>query len=234
MALEGCYSCIKYLMFAFNFLFWLLGCVILGIGIWIKVDPTTIADVAKEDPQLQEFFEELHTYGYESAGAYVLIAVGSIIMVIGFLGCCGAIRESQCMLVLFFIFLTIIFIVLLVCGIYVIIAKDRVKTKISTTLKGKIDGVKRDVEDDKKFMKALQDKLECCGADHGIDDYDGFRDKSQCQLGNYNKPCAPLLHQKLSQNIVIIAGVAIGIASVMFLGMIFSMLLCCAIKENMA
>lgn len=78
----------------------LLGCVILGIGIWIKVDPTTIADVAKEDPQLQEFFEELHTYGYESAGAYVLIAVGSIIMVIGFLGCCGAIRESQCMLVL--------------------------------------------------------------------------------------------------------------------------------------
>lgn len=35
----------------------------------------------------------------------------------------------------------------------------QVKTKISTTLKGKIDGVKRDVEDDKKFMKALQDKV---------------------------------------------------------------------------
>lgn len=87
-------------MFAFNFLFWLLGCVILGIGIWIKVDPTTISDLAKEDAQLQKFFDELHTANYESFGAYVLIAVGSIIMVIGFLGCCGAIRESQCMLVL--------------------------------------------------------------------------------------------------------------------------------------
>lgn len=231
MALEGCYSCIKYLMFAFNFLFWLLGCVILGIGIWIKVDPATIGDVAKEDAELQAFFNELQAYG--SVGAYVLIAVGSIIMVIGFLGCCGAIRESQCMLALFFVFLTLIFIVLLVCGIYVIIAKDKVKTNISETLEKKIKEMKGGDQEAKKFMKALQDKLNCCGADRGVLDYGGYTD-NECQFANYQQPCAPLLNQKLSQNIVIIAGVAIGIASVMFLGMIFSMLLCCAIKENMA
>lgn len=33
-------------------------------------------------------------------GADVLIAVGSIIMILGFLGCCGAIKESRCMLLL--------------------------------------------------------------------------------------------------------------------------------------
>jgi len=30
--------------------------------------------------------------------AWVIIVVGAIVLIIGFLGCCGAIRESQCML----------------------------------------------------------------------------------------------------------------------------------------
>jgi hypothetical protein len=30
----------------------------------------------------------------------LLIAVGVIIMVLGFLGCCGAIKENRCMLIL--------------------------------------------------------------------------------------------------------------------------------------
>lgn len=31
---------------------------------------------------------------------YLLIAIGALLVVIGFLGCCGAVRESQCMLLL--------------------------------------------------------------------------------------------------------------------------------------
>lgn len=31
-------------------------------------------------------------------GVYILIAAGALMMVVGFLGCCGAIRESPCML----------------------------------------------------------------------------------------------------------------------------------------
>lgn len=34
------------------------------------------------------------------AGVNLLIAVGGIIMILGFLGCCGAIKESRCMLML--------------------------------------------------------------------------------------------------------------------------------------
>lgn len=33
-------------------------------------------------------------------GIDLLIAVGVIIMVLGFLGCCGAIKENRCMLLL--------------------------------------------------------------------------------------------------------------------------------------
>lgn len=33
-----------------------------------------------------------------SAGVYILIAVGALMMLVGFLGCYGAIQESQCLL----------------------------------------------------------------------------------------------------------------------------------------
>lgn len=32
------------------------------------------------------------------AGIYILIAVGAVMMFVGFLGCYGAIQESQCLL----------------------------------------------------------------------------------------------------------------------------------------
>ena len=31
---------------------------------------------------------------------YLLIAIGLLLLVIGFLGCCGAMKESKCMLLL--------------------------------------------------------------------------------------------------------------------------------------
>ena len=36
--MKGCMSCIKYCFFFFNFLFWVLGALGLGVGIWAVVD----------------------------------------------------------------------------------------------------------------------------------------------------------------------------------------------------
>ena len=68
-------------------MFQLLGCAIIGVGIWIRVDPN-----------LSQYVESSDAFNYLYTGAYMLIGVGLVSMVIGFLGCCGAIRESQCML----------------------------------------------------------------------------------------------------------------------------------------
>lgn len=35
---------------------------------------------------------------YVCVGVYILIGAGALMMVVGFLGCCGAIQESPCML----------------------------------------------------------------------------------------------------------------------------------------
>lgn len=36
--------------------------------------------------------------GFSSTGLYVLVGAGALMMAVGFFGCCGAMRESQCVL----------------------------------------------------------------------------------------------------------------------------------------
>ena len=66
----------------------LIGCALVGMGIWVMVD-----DGFKDLADSSEFA----SLQYAGIG---LIVVGSIIMLVGFFGCCGAIRESQCLLVM--------------------------------------------------------------------------------------------------------------------------------------
>lgn len=70
----------------------LAGAAILGVGVWVKVDSSSLLDLLDHE-------------GEDSAGVlqlayvcYVLIAVGALLLIVGFLGCCGAVRESKCML----------------------------------------------------------------------------------------------------------------------------------------
>ncbi|KAG9330260.1 hypothetical protein JZ751_026022 [Albula glossodonta] len=85
-AMEGdCLSCIKYLMFVFNFFIFLGGSFLLGVGIWVLVDPTGFREIVAANPLL-------------FTGAYIILAMGGMLFLLGFLGCCGAIRENKCLL----------------------------------------------------------------------------------------------------------------------------------------
>lgn len=211
-------------MFAFNFLFWLLGCAILGVGIWIRVDPN-----------LNQYVESSDNFNYLYTGAYMLIAVGVVSMVIGFLGCCGAIRESQCMLATFFIFLFIIFIVLLGAGVWAIVGQDELQKSVTETLNKAV----KDYYDEKKpyaknLMDNVQTNFECCGSALASGDYLFYITAIPKTCTNIATPCNKKLFEYFADNLIIIAGVGIGIGVVMLLGMVFSMLLCCAIREVVA
>ena len=56
----------------------------------------------------------------------LLIAVGCLIFVITFFGCCGAIKESHCMTLTFAVLLAVIFIIEVGCGIGAYSARDDV------------------------------------------------------------------------------------------------------------
>ncbi|XP_072127463.1 uncharacterized protein [Mobula birostris] len=81
---QNCLQCLKYLMFVFNLLFWLAGCGILGVGIWLAVTQGNFATLSATFPFL--------------SAANLLMGMGTVAMVVGFLGCVGAIKENRCLL----------------------------------------------------------------------------------------------------------------------------------------
>ncbi|KAM6114479.1 tetraspanin-18-like [Phoenicopterus ruber ruber] len=78
----GVLSCIKYLMFIFNVLVFAGGTCLAGVGVWVAADPAGFQAVVAAKPAL-------------SAGAYLLLAAGIALSLLGFLGCCGALRRSR-------------------------------------------------------------------------------------------------------------------------------------------
>lgn len=70
----------------------LAGAGILAVGIWVKVDNNSIMTILQGLAGAPAELKQVLNVGY------LLIAVGSVLLLLGFLGCCGAVRESRCML----------------------------------------------------------------------------------------------------------------------------------------
>ncbi|KAI3366970.1 hypothetical protein L3Q82_009254 [Scortum barcoo] len=180
----------------------LSGCIILGVSIYLKV--------SKDGNKITN--DSL-------PGVDLMIAIGVIIMVLGFLGCCGAIRENRCMLLLFFISLLIIFILLLAAGILGAVGEEKVKDWVKesidkfTPLSSQPDDVKADVE-------KLQQELKCCGLVNGPSDWQVIPDSCRCNATDtdcnsskfYNTPCGTKIIEFMQTNMKIVLGIAFAIA----------------------
>jgi CD9 antigen len=62
-----------------------VGVGVLAVSLWLLFDSAFYLQVAKGADSY-------------SAGTFTLLAAGALMTIIGFLGCCGALRESQCLL----------------------------------------------------------------------------------------------------------------------------------------
>lgn len=69
------------------------GSFLLGVGVWVLLDPMGFREIVAANPLL-------------FTGVYVILAMGGMLFLLGFLGCCGAIRENKCLLL--FVSLSII------------------------------------------------------------------------------------------------------------------------------
>ena len=70
-----CDSMLKYIVFLCNFIFFLTGAAVLGIGIYVQVEFTEYYDFLSEK--------------YLGSGI-ILMVVGGVILIVAFFGCCGA------------------------------------------------------------------------------------------------------------------------------------------------
>ncbi|XP_006633649.2 tetraspanin-8 [Lepisosteus oculatus] len=219
---------IKYSLFLFNFLFWISGCILLGVGIWLRV--------TKDSNKLTE---------QAVPGIDLLIAVGVIVMMLGFLGCCGAVQESRCMLLLFFIGLLLIFILLLAAGILGAVGEDKVKDWIKENLE-KMLPLSSQPQDVQSDLQLLEEKSKCCGLINGPNDW-GSSIPASCNCTDtsaacvktetrlvYQTPCVTVVGDIMKKQMTVVIGIAFAIAVVMIFGMAFSMILFCQIGRKEA
>ncbi|XP_027002454.1 tetraspanin-2a [Tachysurus fulvidraco] len=201
---QGCTKCVKYLLFFFNFIFWLSGSLVFAVGLWLRFDTST-ASLLRGDEAPETFF----------FAVYILIGAGGIMMLVGFFGCCGAVRESQCLLGLFFSCVLIIFATEVAAGVYGFLNKDEIIKEVQNFYNTSVKN------NSTTIYHNYHDILECCSSDSG---------SFPCPVNA--KDCNQAIQDFFNERLFIIGYVCIGIAGIMVIEMIFSMVLCCGIRSN--
>uniref|UniRef100_A0A8C4S2I5 Tetraspanin n=1 Tax=Erpetoichthys calabaricus TaxID=27687 RepID=A0A8C4S2I5_ERPCA len=213
---KGGMKCVKYLLFFFNFMFWLVGSLVLAIGLWLRFDPVTTA-IFQTDNSPQTYF----------LGVYILVGAGGLMMLVGFFGCCGAVRESQCLLGSFFACLLVIFAAEIAASVFGFLNKDKIIDEIQKSYDEAYEAYQKN-ENQNETLIIYQTSLSCCGKPDVKNDE---KFQKTCPE-NTEKTCDEAIKNYFKDQFYIIGYVGIGIAGVMIIGMIFSMVLCCAIRNS--
>lgn len=171
--------CLKYLIFSFNYLFWvsgretlqvqiplhrvpfqMFGLCVFAVGIWAWTEKDT--------------FNNLTTINNLALDpAFVLICVGCITFLIGLTGCVGALRENTASLAAYSFFLLFLLIGEMCLGVLVVVLKDKgwIKEQATDGLRAFITHYREDPDQQNLIDWIQEDWLQCCGVE-GPKDWD--------------------------------------------------------------
>lgn len=208
---------------------------------------------------------------------YILLGAGCFMALVGFFGCCGALRESPCMLCTFFIFLVIIIAAEVTGGIWAWTNLESFEKAVKGQVEHMIHKDYNMSEVITKTIDTMQRDLRCCGV-NGPQDWAQARMNQKTKpgsvesyleagiraIGAYDVPssccveepaascelnrhfggggnlfhglhiqgCGTALWNGLYNNLVLVCAIGLGIAVLQILGLIFTMVLCCAVRRD--
>jgi CD63 antigen len=148
-ALTGGAKCIKYLLFVFNLLFLLCGLALIVVGAIVQVQTKDAAAFN----------------GSASSAGIFLIVVGSLIFIVCFFGCAGAINNNYCMVVTFGVLLLLILLAEVAAVIAGFVLKDKINETLTTEMLKNQQAYNPDDPDDiaTQTWNRTQHDLKCCG-----------------------------------------------------------------------
>ncbi|XP_072517223.1 tetraspanin-33 [Salminus brasiliensis] len=148
------YKGIKYILFVCCYIFWVASGVLLAVGIYAKLaKENDVVDTLTTDPAL------------------LLLTVGSLMFVITFLGCFGALRDSAILLKMFLGILLVIVLLQIAAAVLGFLFSDMVLDRTEQLMKKAIVLYREDM-DLENVIDFVQKKFLCCGVD-------GYSDWSQ-------------------------------------------------------
>ncbi|KAK2885426.1 hypothetical protein QQF64_021206 [Cirrhinus molitorella] len=233
MAVEGGAKCVKYLLFFFNFIFWLCGLALIVVGVLAKVSINATAILK----------------GY-TGSPLVVIVVGVVIFFIAFFGCCGAWKENQCMVTMFAVLLSIIVVIEIGAAIAGYVLRGKLTDALNKGFDIMITGYNE--TDNREAIDSVQKQFKCCGgnssedwsktkflAANSVPDSCCKNITKDCGVGAikdankiYIDGCLPIVDKVIKENILWIAVAALVIAFVQITGIVLSCILMRAIRSG--
>ncbi|KAK0164403.1 hypothetical protein PV328_003036 [Microctonus aethiopoides] len=251
----GCMSqCAKYFLCFINFVFFLAGGAALAVGIWLIADRSSFTNLISKVDQ-SDILTNTDTDVLRMI-AYILIVAGALTFIVSFLGYCGAMFESRCLLCVYGV---LILVVLILECVAVGLAfglksdaergtKDFLKTTITyyASNSDKVEAVT-------VAWDGIMSQMHCCG----VDNYEDFRNYSKwsvagkmvpdaCCIRNngvladpncpasptssnsyYQQGCYKTLVKAIEENAAIVIGVAVVLVFVELLVIILALYLAC-------
>ncbi|XP_043356187.1 tetraspanin-2 isoform X2 [Dermochelys coriacea] len=194
----------------------LAGLAVIAFGLWLRFGGV-LGDLTSEEKSPEYFY----------MGLYVLVGAGALMMTVGFFGCCGAVRESQCLLGAFFACLLVIFAAEVTAGVFAFIGKKAAVQEVQTIYEEAYKDYVMDMGKSNKTLIQFHTALQCCGKESEV------QVKPTCPEGiQLPKNCLDEIQNLINSNLHLVGIVGIGIAGITIFGMIFSMVLCCAIRNT--
>ncbi|XP_028393255.1 CD63 antigen-like [Dendronephthya gigantea] len=216
------------LLVAFNLVFVLIGLagIVVGAIIRLKYDD----------------YEELSSHNVGGV-SILLIALGGIIFIVSFFGCCGAIRKSVIMLTIFVVLLVILLVIEIAAAITAYVYKDKMKGYLEDGFNDALDNYNN--SDYRKALDTVQKDFDCCGGTDGPASYTSrnitipssccakLKNGTSCNEHNaYKKGCVDKLFDYLEHHLAIVGGLAVGVAVIQVIGIIFACVVRRDVKEG--
>ncbi|TRY99853.1 hypothetical protein DNTS_021947 [Danionella cerebrum] len=164
--------------------------------------------------------------------SYVLIGVGSFSMLLGFLGCLGAIYEIRCLLGLYFACLLLILLAQVAVAILIYFQRDLLRKEAETIVSQVIANYPGQNKTAEQAWDYLQRSMQCCGW-NGLSDWERNNVIQNASVELY--PCS--CHNVSLSPLVADSGFCQASSNdwpiyQMLLGMILSMGLCKSVHQE--
>jgi CD63 antigen len=165
-----------------------------------------------------------------------VVILGSIIFIISFFGCCGAIRENSCMVSTYAVFLLVIVVLQVILAVFAFIYASDLAKIAYDGFETLFNQAKDDSQEALIAVEGIQRGLQCCGTT-GPSSWTQIPNSccaagSNCDLTNsFQNGCSETIYDIVNSSGLIIAWIASVFAGIYLLGVIFSCCLANSIKS---